>query len=303
MKENIIFISYFSEENLELGRFLCKEGEFSCFLLWQNDLLLKSKSDFNSLMSNTNIKEDGYVLKYDPQNDFFATELMNFINDLPFEPDHIIVKGTLSQVWPISIMKESVLIETSCSVILEDLTNPLEDFEKKSLNSFDNIFPMGGFGVPVEHLNKTTYLFPEDFWFKPALYQSIPDYSDIPKLDNTLLCCNSSNFKELCEDIRINKEKTNIIDIEEAEEDELSVCMTLCERVVNYTDYEKFDFLIKKVGKNPIKFEKFIDRDFNENSYFSNAGMLEDFIRFIGNKILENITFIKGNKIRGLEIT
>lgn len=292
---NIIFISKFSPENVELAKFLCSQNTLSSCLFWENGMMKESKNDFNSVMGTWDIN-NAHVLQYPPEHPNFYNEIVNFIHSRPFEADLVLLKGSVTEATSIYMAKEN-LMSTTCGVILENIDLPLEPIEKECLESMDIIFSMGPSNFLPKFSHKTVRIFKH---FDAYKFEHIPSYfMSLPNLNQKLICCNSSNFEELKE-IALEK-NINLLDIDTASDEDIFIHMTLCKNVVDMTDIEEFEYIIYKFGNKVTDIEDNEAFDYIEAKEHTDFG-LKELSKFIGNKILGNANIKKGNSLEAIEI-
>ena len=125
---NLVFLSEYSEENVNIGNCLCK-NKMSTAGYWEG----KKDIDSNIIKSNC-----GYLRSH-PLDEKFANFISYFLWDIAFKPDCIIVKGSISDCWGVSsLIKEGLIRCPSFSIIdkMDDDYN-FENFDFLILDQFD----------------------------------------------------------------------------------------------------------------------------------------------------------------------
>jgi hypothetical protein len=301
---SIIYFAEYSEENIKIGETFIQNDKASKCVLWKNNSLIKSQTDYETIMNNSNL-ENFFIIENAPYGDKFFNSVAGFINSQTFEPDEIIIRGQLSDVWAIPIIKGSVLVETKCYLILDKAKMPLEEFERETLENFDHIFSMGPSSYIGNYAEKTTEIFKN---FESLYFYRIPEYLvPVSKASNPLIVCNSMNFNTLKENDMVKKDKISLIDIEKCPANELCMFLNIVPFVVDETEDKEFEMMIKKTDKQTISIDNFSNINNKEFNLDYDGKNLEDFastfVEIITNNLCINRKkFEEGKMIAGSEI-
>jgi hypothetical protein len=296
---NILFIAEYSPENIKIGEKIGQMTNFdSSFALWENKVSEKSKNDFESIILNSNIHNFN-IINARPNSDRFIGKIINFAIKQPYEPTDIFIRGTLSQIWPISIALESFLISTKLHIILDCFERPLEEFEKKVLEMADTIFSMGPNAIIEEHFHKTIEVFKT---FNSINFMKIPDFMfcGIDRKNIKLSILSNEEFKNI-HDISKNTE-ISYINVDFCPENELAINMLLAGYVHDMSGKREVGLLLKKMGKVLVNnFDK-KEEGYGDNFMELEDESLEEFAEYIVEKMLKITSIKKGETIRGHEI-
>ena len=305
---SLIYFAEFSDENVRIGEDLLSACPKSKCILWKNKALVKSRTDFDSIIHNSSL-EDFYIIEFPPGHEHFFTAIASFINGQTFEPENIIIRGCLHEIWPIHLIKKSVLIDTKCYLILDNIRYPLESYEKEVLDSFDIIFSMGPSCSISNHSNKIVEIFKEH---ESVYFYKLPEYLlNLERVQEPIIVCNSNNFKEMKEFVNkdiIKDKKISVIDISECDGNELCVYLNIVPYVINETGSEEFDLLLKKMDRKSVSITEFLNTS-EEEFYFDYEGKnLEEFSKVFVEIITDNLNSNEGiskqgNLIVGSEIS
>jgi len=297
--KDILFIAEYSPENIKIGEKLkeltdCK----SAFALWTNKILEKSKYDYESIMNNSLIS-DFYIIEHNPNYEKFLASIINFVTKYPFEPSDIFIRGSLSQIWSISVAMESFLSNTNLHIILDHFERPLEEFEKKVLEITSSIFAMGPNAFIEEYSNKTINIFNK---FQSNNFVKIPDFmfnSSDRKHIKTIISNNDNylKYKESYKNYDIS-----CINMDLCPENELSLYLMLSGYILDGSEDNEFGIILKKMGKAIISDFNKLDEGYDHNFEELEDKSLEEYAEYIVEIILKNISTKKGEIIKGHEI-
>lgn len=297
----ILYISEFSEENIDIGKAIQRHDSSARCALWKNKALVKSKTDFQSVMSNSSL-DNFFVIDKSPFEEIFPFFVKSFIDSCIFSPDQIVVRGELSEVWSFPVIRESSFSDTELYLVLDYAKLPLEDFEKRTLDGFDHICSMGPSSYLSNYTSKTSRVFET---FESKYFSNIPDYLidiNIKDLDTTLVLCNSNNFNELSSKKFEKKEKISYVNVEDCPPEELGIYLVISKNIVDETNLSEFELILKKMGKEFYSMKEFLNKGNDDKDWGIQSKYLEEFANTIVKIITDNFYSGKGNEIVGSEI-
>jgi len=288
--KGVVFLSNYNASNFQLGSDLCT-NKFSIAGFWGQDNLKEKKSDYMSAISSnlTDFGDRSFIIPSSPDTEEFLEDLFNIIVRSEFEPHYIIAKGTAIDAWPIASIKKKFNLDSVLVLILDYISPPIEDFEFSILDAFDIVFSMGPSSRIDILEHKTIPIFN---FFESGLFNPVDiDNSVSEKLD--IILCSSLNFVEMSERKDLDHDVCSFIDVSKCPQQELSIYLNLANNIINCTDLDEMDILLKKIGKKSISLKEYSSRNDNNMDGFDNIknfkNNIEEFSIILKNKISDSL--------------
>lgn len=297
MEKNIVFISGYSDENIFLGQEFLQTSS-SIVGLWANSLLDRSQLDFMSILniySNEDFYKEAMLIPTSPNQQEFLEDIYSVIKRPGFSPDIIMIRGETTDVWPIVALKEKCGIDAFLVLILDRLTFPLRELDRKIIESFDLVFEMGPSCSAISQIlpdMKTVKIFEK---YESFLFRDMTPYltEERKESDCVLILTGTENHKEIREKYG-KKENISIIDVEACPQEDLVIYLNAAKTLIDETGDENFNLILKKMGLKSFSLKGLEDKDFNpKRDSFEDVNIrinnLKEFSEAIKNKIISVI--------------
>ena len=218
---NIVYVAAFSQENVALSKKFCDQGSLSRCLLWDNPILQQTKEDYAYLIGNHGIEEKYhdqiFLNDHGPSHRYFQDDINEFISSQLYEPEAILIRGEIPQIWPLSLLCSALDIRAKCCAMLERLVPPVDEFDHECLEVLDLLFAMGPSANHPDYKDKTIQVFKG---FESFYYQKIPDFLEYAEVETPLVACNSINYQDLSARDDLKAKGASFINVDECQDEE-----------------------------------------------------------------------------------
>lgn len=261
-QKNLCFISGYSEENVLLAKLLI-ENQNSKVAFWSTSQLVDSKFDYEHLIDvdNDDIFDKAFMFNAFPQDENFVDDFANFLFfGCDFKPDYLIIRGEVTDVWPIVAIQKTLGYDVPVILLLDQL-HEIDEFTAEILLHFDVII-----GLDKSCDSKDPVEIHSIFKKRNAyIFRHVKGIED-KSVKNVILVDGDADG--------IQVDGYDLVDVNWLDDEQLFVLLSISKNIINFTGEEEINMLINKIGKNRI-FSEEVEGDEKKLSYREN---ISDFL-------------------------
>ena len=138
MDKNVVFLADHTKSNVLIGNSLCG-GEFSHAGYW-----ISQKSDMVNDDSYGRIFTNGGIVFSNPKEENMKNLIAQFMWDLGYKPDLLVIKGEVTDFWAISSLIEEGVIDSLTISLIDYIEMPFTGTDMMFLDKFDKNLILSG---------------------------------------------------------------------------------------------------------------------------------------------------------------